>query len=346
MGTIDDLKPVIYKNKEDIPYSHVQFVDLFENSVKELFVNIHPKYKNAVSFPEEEFNKFLSTKIPTKVWIYYPAQRKAISSLQERDYTIIRTARNRNVITAREQLNYRKIKIGIIGLSIGSIALSSLVATGGPRTIKIADNDVIEITNLNRMWATLLDVGELKVRTAARNTWELDPFANIYACKDKITLETIQDFITSRPSINILIDAMDSLPVKIKARSICKDLGIPVIMASSNADGVILDVERYDLDRDLEPFHGRLGSIKPEDFRYMDYNEWLDKALRMVDKSLLNERVVESIAELNKTVAGIPQLSTTVQLGAAATAYAVRMIANNKPLASKRYILELERIMK
>jgi len=69
----------------------------------------------------------------------------------------LRTARNKNFITAAEQKRYRNLKIGIMGMSVGSNVIWPLVASGGPKFLRIADADTIEISNLNRMLAPILE---------------------------------------------------------------------------------------------------------------------------------------------------------------------------------------------
>jgi len=343
MGKIDhDIsQPKIYFSPPKFK-KNVSTTDLYESSIRELFIIEYPEYKGTINFSERDFYEYKKNKKFKKIWIFFPDIQHLIITVSEENYFLIRTARNRNIITHEEQKKYRACTVGIIGLSIGSIILSSLVATGGPKRIKIADDDVIDISNLNRMWASLVDVGRAKIDIAAKNTWRLDPFAEISKYRVKISEATIKEFLCENPPIDVFIDAMDSLPLKIYARTICREKGIPVIMATSNGDGVILDVERFDLDKGAPIFHGRLGKVKSEDFAYFTYNEWVEKAIAIVDPNLLTKRVSESILELNKSISGIPQLSTTVQIGAAATSFVVRKIANDQNLPSGRYIFGLE----
>ena len=283
-----------------------------KHSLKELFFIEHPNYKKDSDVSETKLKKYLDEKKTKDVWIYFPWRKVLVHSMEEDAYFKLRTTRNRNLITTKEQFQYRDLKLGIIGLSIGSVILSSIVATGGPKIIKISDFDDIEISNLNRMKATLLDVNQNKASVAAKNTFEVDPFANLYVWENAITKENISDFILKKPKLDIFIDCMDSLELKVIARQICKKAKIPCVMATSNGDGEILDVERFDIEPDRPIFHGKLGNITPDDLKYSSREEWIIKALKIVDKSILTKRVRESISEIGKSLAGVPQLSSTL----------------------------------
>lgn len=267
MGTKKIIKPVFYKSRKDAP-KEVQVLDIYADSLTELFFIEHPHLKKTTPNVEKQLSAYLKESKVSDSWIYVPWRNILIHTVEESAYFKLRTARNKNVINVEEQTNYRNIRVGIIGLSIGSVLLSSLVYTGGPKQIKLADFDTIEITNLNRMKGTLLDVTKNKAEVAAQNSWEIDPFMNLDVWTNSITKENIEDFILGNPQIDIFIDSMDSLELKVIARQLCKKAGITCLMATSNGDSEILDVERFDLEPDRLPFHGRLGDIKAEDLAY------------------------------------------------------------------------------
>lgn len=333
------MKPVIFKKRPNKIPTEI-LLDVYESSILELIKVNHPSYKEKeipISLRMEEMKK------SPPIWIWYPWKQKYVKSLCEKSYMSILTSRNKNVLTSEEQKNYYNLNIGVIGLSIGSVILNGIVRSGGSKNIKIADNDCIELSNLNRMNASLLHCLQNKAVVAAQNSWEINPFLNIEIIEDKIKNEDIEDFI-SRPKIDCLIDCMDSLPLKILARMICKKKKIPVLMATSNGDGVIIDVERYDDCPDQKIFNGRLGDISPEDFQFYNYEQWMQKAVQLVGYDYLSRRVKDSLPQIGKTIYGVPQLSTTVQLGSSAISYCLRKIASSYPLKSGRYLINLDSV--
>lgn len=342
------IKPTIYKSREEAPLG-AESLDTVAGSLKELFFIRNPQFKKTMKEAEEPLAKFLEeNKNLETIWIYYSHLNKLIHIVPEEIYFELRTARNKNIITKNEQENYRNAKIGITGLSVGSNVILTLVFTGGPKFMKIADFDDIEISNLNRMRAGLPDVHTNKTYATAKQVWEVDPFAELELWDKGVSKENLEEFILgdknkNAPRLDIFIDEMDSLELKILSRFICRENKVPVLMATDNGDNIILDVERFDLTPDLPILHGLIGDIKPEDFKTMNYEEWLKLATKIVGHGNLTDRMKESLKEIGKTLAGVPQLGSTASVGAVAIALCVRRIANKKDLPSGRYFINIDK---
>lgn len=333
--------PIIYINKNNLP-KNIKIIEAFDRSLEEFFFIEHPQFKKEQPESKKYLEEFKKSNKIKGVWIYFPWDKKAVHTVPEEIYFKLRTARNRNIITEDEQRNFRNLKIGIVGLSVGSVVLSSLVYNGGPKIFKLADFDEVEITNLNRMKGDIEDVGKNKTIVAAQKVWRLDPFAKLFLWSDGINDKNIEKFIVGKPKLDIFIDTMDSLDLKIKARFICKENKIPVLMITENGDNSILDIERYDLDKNIPIFHGRLGKVRQKDFKSLSYKDWLKLAAKIVGAEYLTEKMQNSLLQLGKTVAAVPQLTTSVNIGGAAITYAVRRIANKEKMPSGRYIINLE----
>lgn len=344
--SIYGMKPQFFTNSKDIP-KNVKILDLFESALDELYIIDNPEHKDADDLILKQ--KVFKTNIDIQpIWVYYSWRNIVVKIVPEDIYIRLRTARNKNLITEEEQEKFRSLKVGIIGLSIGSSVLHALTRIGGPRYLKIADFDTIEITNLNRMRANLLNVGEKKVLVSARSIWEIDPFLEIDLWSNKIDNQSIKKFLGTSQKLNVVIDAMDSLDMKIMLRVLARKMGIPVLMATSNGDCVILDIERYDIDSNLPIFNGLLGDDEEQilnqftDFNIkQDYHHWLDLALRIVDRSIMTKPLLQSIDKIGIDLAGVPQLSTTIDLGAILLCYIVRNISINNNVPSGRYFVDI-----
>lgn len=335
------MKPIFFKSHSSLP-KDTYLMDVFSRSLKELFFVGNPKFKEGTPESEKPLHDFLSTCKIKGIWIYMPWKKIAVYTVPEEVYFKLRTARNRDVITKDEQRNFRNSSIGIVGLSVGSVLLSSIVSNGGPKNIRLADFDEIEITNLNRMKATILDVGKNKADVAAFNVWELDPFASLQIWREGVSKNNLEKFISHPKKLDLFVDTMDSLDLKILSRFICKKYRIPVVMITENADNSIIDVERYDQDRDLKIFNGRLGNFNIKDFESLTYREWLKLAARIVGADFLAPSMQRSILKLGKSIASVPQLSTSVSIGGASATAMIRRIINKKPLLSGRYLVNLD----
>ncbi len=221
--------------------------------------------------------------------------------------------------------------------------MHTLTLSGGPRHIKIADLDVVAITNLNRLRATLLDVGEEKTTVAARNVWELDPYAEIETFDQGVRDDNIERFLLN-PRVDVAIDEMEAIDQKIRMRLIARREGIPVLMATDNGNGVILDVERFDLEPERPLFHGLIPETNPDELQKLTFRDWLALATRIVGPEFLDERMRNSILEIGSTIPSVPQLGASATFAGTAIAYAVRTILAKEPLASGRYTFTLEQL--
>src|SRR5690606_38532120 len=59
------------------------------------------------------------------VWVYYPWNNRLVHILDQPEFSIVRTNRNKHKITQEEQEELGKKKIGVMGLSVGqSVSLT------------------------------------------------------------------------------------------------------------------------------------------------------------------------------------------------------------------------------
>ena len=333
-------KPKIFFKREDAPAGS-EAINAFGSALKELFFAENPRLKKNMPEVAGALDEFLKNHGISDIWIYYPWSNKVVRCLSEDLYFKLRTARNRNIITDEEQKKYRTAKVGVVGLSVGSAIVSALAMSGGPKVMKIADFDEVEISNLNRIRAKLIDVGTNKTTVSAREVWELDPFAELYLYELGMTKENLEEFIAGEPKLDIFIDEMDSVEMKAAARLVCKKEKIPVLMATDNGDNVLLDVERFDLEPERPIFHGLVEEKEVLGASNLSYGDWVKLVTKIVDPSYLPQKMIESVSEIGKTVAAIPQLGPTAAVAGAAMAYAVRKIANNQEMPSGRYVINL-----
>lgn len=338
-----DSRPRIFKTQIASPKPK-RLVDAYTGAVRELFFVRNPKFRKQTPDGEAAYQAFLKvTPVLEDAWIFYPDTEILVHTLAENLYFELRTARNRNIVTAKEQNMYRETVVGIAGLSVGSSALHALVQSGGPKTIKIADFDTLEISNLNRIRARLTDIGTNKTFVAAREAWSLDPFLDLDLRPEGINEINLEAFIADSPRVQIFIDQMDNFKLKFLSRNVCRAARIPVIMATDNGDSVILDVERFDEDPARLPLHGAIKDIKLQQLDNLNADDWLKIALKVVGQEYLNTRMKTSIKEIGKTLSSIPQFGPTASIAGAAIAFAVRKIATKQALQSGRYVIDLEK---
>ena len=91
--------------------------------------------------------------------VYYPWRRIVVRMLGPLAYPVVRLDRNRNRITRREQERLRRRRVGVVGLSAGHSAAVTIALEGLCGELRLADFDDVELTNLNRLPATVSTAG-------------------------------------------------------------------------------------------------------------------------------------------------------------------------------------------
>jgi molybdopterin/thiamine biosynthesis adenylyltransferase len=264
-------------------------------------------------------------------WAYYPWRRTVVALLGPRGFRAVRLDRNRNVITAEEQTRLGALRIGIAGLSVGHVIAHTLAAQGLCGELRLADFDHLELSNLNRVPATVLDLGVNKAEVAARRIAELDPYLKVGVIDAGLTLDTVDEFLDG---LDIVVEECDSLDIKAIVREGARTRRIPVLMATS--DRGLVDVERFDLEPQRPILHGLLGDMDLARLTGMSSREKVPHLLRFLEAELLSPRMAASAVELDRTLSTWPQSAGDVVLGATAVAESVRRIGLNEDLRSGR----------
>jgi molybdopterin/thiamine biosynthesis adenylyltransferase len=269
-------------------------------------------------------------------WVYYPWRRTVVRVLGPRAFRLLRLDRNRNLITAQELERLRRLRIGVVGLSVGHAIAYILAAQGLCGGLRLADFDDLELSNLNRVPATVFDLGVNKAVVCARRIAELDPYFTVAVMPTGITPQSIGEFLDG---LDIVIEECDSLDAKMLIREVARKRRLPVLMATS--DRGLLDVERFDIDPSRPVMHGLLGDVDSTQLADLSDEDKLPHALRMTDATQVSARMAASLIEVGTTLSGWPQLSSEVAVNAAVVAEAVRRIGLREKLPSGRIRIDV-----
>ena len=287
-----------------------------------------------------ELNSIRYKEQVSEVWFYYPWLGAVLHCVDSDALFALRTNRNKLLITDDEQRKLRRSVVGVAGMSVGSGIAMGVVYSGISDTIKIADRDTLDTSNLNRLRESLLSVGKPKTELSAQHIYELNPFADVRRFDSGITPKTIDEFFTE-PKLSVVVDEIDDFKMKVQLRLKAREYGIPLLMFTSLGDNILVDVERYDLDSSQEIFNGFLvdipqavlanPQITPEDIRRY--------SVQLVGQEYVPTRALESLSEMGKSLAGRPQLYSTIAVDGGAAAYTIRQIVLGGALESGRYYI-------
>ncbi len=278
------------------------------------------------------------------VWVYYPWTKHLVHILDEKEFIVVRTNRNQYKITPEEAALLSTKKIGVIGLSVGQSIAMTIAMERTCGELRIADFDILELSNLNRIRTGISNLGVAKTTAVAREIVEIDPFFKVTCFDDGITEDNIDDFITRDGKLDILVDECDGLYVKILCRQKAKAYGIPVVMDTS--DRGMIDVERFDLEPGLSIFHGWIDHLDINKVKEARTNEEkVPYLLPMIGMDTVSVRLKSSMVEVEQTITTWPQLASSVVLGGGLGADVCRRILLDQFHDSGRYFVDVEQLI-
>jgi len=328
----------IIKNKKP------RVVDTFENQLKELFVIRNPSLISSNDF-EKKYRIFLDKRRKAKElskdnqWVYFPWRNSITHILDEKEFFEVRTARNQNLITKDEQKKFYNSTIGVAGLSVGSSVATTLVLQGGAKHLKLADFDDLELSNTNRIKTSIDCLGMKKVDIIAQQIYEINPYAKVEIFYDGLTENNIDKFFQG---LDVVVDEVDSLPIKLKMRQAARKNSIPLFMGIDNGEGVIVDIERYDQEKNIKPFDGRLGNVTIAQLKNLTMQEIGQCIVKIVEEGNIDQKMLESIQEIGKEIVSWPQLGSTASLNGSVLCFCIQKTILAGRLPHKRVVIGLK----
>ncbi|MEX0918746.1 MAG: ThiF family adenylyltransferase [Candidatus Paceibacterota bacterium] len=338
-------KPIRVLNLKKFENSHEisKKIDKYDDLIYELYQVRNP-LKKVKSKNDPKFKQFIknlpNNKKQTKpgTWFYFPWNKTLVSYLPEDLHQELRTARNKEVVSSIAQDKLYNATIAIAGLSVGSHAAMVLSMSGIAKHLKIADGDKISGTNLNRLHFDFLDIGQNKAERTAEYIYQNNPYADIKIFRQGVTEKNIDNFLSA---VDILIDEMDNLMMKVRIRQKARQKKIPVLMATDNGNGIILDIERYDRDPKYPIFHGRVSlpkNIGLALLRHKDPKAWSKLSSKIIGTEFMEEDLQKSLIAIGQTINHVPQLGIAAVMSGSILAMTVKMILTTDHLKSGKYV--------
>ena len=317
-------------------HPEILVVDEMERNLEELFLLRNSKYRFDKNY-KTECKQFLSFYQNDNFgnWFYFPWINSLVRYLSEGLHYELRTGRNKNLVTVEEQARFYNAKIAFLGLSVGSHVAVVTAMGGGAKQIKLVDPGVFSGDNLNRVRIGFQSVGLNKAVVVARQIFEINPYADIGLYPDGLTEENAEAIIMDA---DLIIEETDNPYWKLKVRELARDRGIPVLMGTDNGDGIIVDIERYDINKKLPILNGYVKGITAEKLKSMPPKDLPKIAGKIAGADLVVPRMLRSVAEVGKFLYSWPQLGTAANMcGSVIATLARRIIVKNKNIKSGRY---------
>jgi molybdopterin/thiamine biosynthesis adenylyltransferase/rhodanese-related sulfurtransferase len=128
------------------------------------------------------------------------------------------------------QERLRSARVLVIGAGGLGCPVLQYLAAAGVGTLGIADDDVVDITNLHRqILYTAEDVGKVKAETAGKKLALLNPFVKFNIIPERLTAENAAGIVKD---YDLVIDGSDNFPTRYLVNDICVTLGKPMVFGS------------------------------------------------------------------------------------------------------------------
>ncbi len=316
--------------------------DTLVHQLGELFDTRTPEFKSSPERLAALISDHLSGRPPSAygTWVHYPWSRRLVHVLPENEFRELRTSRNRNKITADEQVKLRSLRLGIVGLSVGQATAVTLALEEVGGDYLLADFDKLDLSNMNRLRAGVHDVGVNKAVLTAREIFEINPYAKVTVFPSGIDDSNIEDFLVGGRPLDILFEECDDLAMKIRLRERARAHRIPVLMETS--DRGLIDVERFDLEPSRPLLHGLIGDVDADQLKGLSTYEKVPIVLQIIGAATLSPRMAASLIDVETTIKTWPQLASHVMLGGALNTDTARRLALGQFRSSGRYYVDFE----
>lgn len=340
------------RSKESLPafrnrLQPLVIVDRYDLLLEDLFLIRNPRFKFIKEYAEEvatftaDYTKGKSLE-EVGEWFFFPWNKTLAHYLPPDEHQEIRTARNRNIITKEEQAKLYDLTVAYAGLSVGSHGALTFALMGGARHIKIADPDEVSPSNLNRMRFDFLDVGRKKTDLVLEYIYQLNPYAEIEVFGSGVTGETMDAFFKDT---DVLVEETDNLEIKIRLRLEARERGVPVVMATDNGDNVIVEVERFDLDKTKQLFNGVIGDVNLEMFKSFAPSDLPKLATKIAGPQFVTERMMSSLLQVGREIYSWPQLGDAATLSGVAIAYILKRLALGQSVNEEKCEISLDALI-
>lgn len=317
----------------------VDVFDAREEQWAELALIRHPALRGNETALREAIEEWKRDRSRTFELFYYPWRRALCYVLPRTEFIELRTNRNRNRIRHEEQRIFSQKKVGVVGLSVGASFAMTMAMERSCGVLRLADFDMLSLSNMNRIRASVMDVGLPKWLVLARQILEQDPYFEVEIFQEGLTQENALEFFDG---LDLVLDACDSPSAKAEIRIQAKAHRTPVLMDTS--DRGMLDIERYDEETIVNQpgaLHGRLSASDLVRLRHTKYWSPVDLNL-FVDLSVASARGRESLSLVGSELTGWPQLYADVAAGGAMSVAAARRIFLGDPAPDSRLYLSLD----
>lgn len=322
--------------------SNITVIDPVRGYANEMFELDHPDLARDSESRADYVEGVVSEGVSFGTWFYTEWDGKLTRYADKDDHYRLLTARRHPLRTPEEQIRVRGSANAVIGLSVGSNIALELVQEGIGETIVTGEMDRISPTNLNRMRASVKNVGTEKIIHIARTISEINPYLQQIHYKNGVSSDNLPEIMSLvSGGGGVVFEEIDNLPMKAAVRQAASAARVPLLMVTDAGDYSAVDIERHDIDTSPRFFDGRVddettkrlldGQVRPD--------ELMEIKIAMAGEEIISERLLAGALMASEgQLAGIPQLGSTARLGAALGVKYAEAIMVGEDVPSGQYL--------
>lgn len=239
--------------------------------------------------------------------------------------------------------------VAVIGLGgVGSWAAEALCRSGVGNLI-LVDLDDICISNTNRqLHATSTTVGKMKIDEMRRRLLDINPHCQITNIHEFVTENNVNNLLDRMlPSLDVLIDAIDSRQAKTALIASCVEKRIPIVTVGGAAGKIdttkieVEDLTRVNGDKlltstrhQLRKLYGFSGGKSWKERKGRQPKKWRIPAVHSTESTRDLPQSKDSLMTFRRCDGALGTACfVTGTFGFAAAGEVVKMLASDKPLA-------------
>lgn len=138
-----------------------------------------------------------------------------------------RYLRNRDILSASEQLQLAKSSAAVIGSGGLGGTVILLLARIGIGSLTVVDGDVFDETNLNRQaLSEISNLGSPKVEEAGKKVADINPAVKMTIHRTAIEASNIESILSG---VQVVVDALDNIPDRLMLCKTSQKLNLPLV---------------------------------------------------------------------------------------------------------------------
>ena len=156
--------------------------------------------------------------------------------------------RSEALIGAEGVNRLRKLRVAVFGIGgVGGYAVEAL-ARAGVGTLYLVDGDTISPSNLNRqLYALTSTIGQYKTAAAAARIVDINPTCTVHQIVQHILPDAdgSLSFLPFLSDIDCIVDAVDTISLKVALAAEAENRGIPIIAAMGCGNKLRADLFQF-----------------------------------------------------------------------------------------------------